>query len=178
MRHAQSESNRLWAEGGPAGTPDPDPPLSALGERQAVALARAAGHLVWRPTHVYASVSERARATAAPLAAALGLPVLEHATLHEVGAPETPGQAARRAERLVVDLRARHQGHDVVVLVTHVWFGQFLLRSLMRAGDAAWFTLHHTGVCLVADADPGLPVPVEVGCLNSTAHLPAAWITA
>lgn len=186
VRHAQSENNRVWAEAGAAGGLVHDPALSVLGVVQAAALASHAHSLPWRPTHLYSSLLTRAWQTAAPFGEALGLPVVGHGPLHEVGGPTAPGRddvgesvedAVARAERVVGWLRRRHHPDDVVALVTHGWFIQQLLRALLGSFDGVWFTMHNTGVTLLADADAGLPCPVEVRCVNSTAHLPGHWLT-
>jgi broad specificity phosphatase PhoE len=58
-----------------------DPPLSAEGQRQAQATA---AHLLALPiAHVYASPLRRALETAAPIAAARGLPIIEDLRLRE-----------------------------------------------------------------------------------------------
>ena len=94
------------------------------------------------------------------------------------GPHEGVDEAAWRARRAVADLRSRHAADDVVLLVSHGWFIQQLLRALVPSAPAdVWFTMHNTGVSAVADADPGLPLGVEVFCLNSTGHLPPTWIT-
>lgn len=184
VRHAQSENNRRWAETGTLELPHPDPGLSPLGERQAAALARSAPPPGWRPTHVYASLTARAGATARPLARALGVSVIGLGSLHEVGersAPASPREeatdAAVRARGTLARLRERHGADDVVALVTHVRFTQELLRALLGSSGGVWFTIHHTGVSRLAEAGPRLPCPIEVTCLNSTAHLPDAWVS-
>ena len=68
VRHGQSVSN---AEGRVQGRADV--PLSSLGVRQAVTLAAWAGAIADEVIELWSSPLERARATAAPIAAALGL---------------------------------------------------------------------------------------------------------
>lgn len=182
VRHAQSEANRLWAETGTADAAGADPGLSRLGVRQARALARDIHRLPWRPTHLYASRTARAAATAAPLAAALGLGVVTHDLLHEVAEPaidprEGAPDAAARAGRLLASLRTAHAPDDVAVLVTHLRFGQEVLRALVGHPADVWVTLHHTGVSALADARAGLPSRLEVHGLDDTSHLPPAWRT-
>lgn len=219
IRHAQSENNRRFAKT-PDAVPDADPALSALGRRQALALAGDARHLPWTPTHLYSSLMIRAVATAAPLADALDLPVLGHEQLFEVGGPhtvtplgervphpgagrdalaaltprlvlpesvdadgwyrrpvETEADAHTRAHAVVESLRARHRPGDVVVLMGHAWFAAKLLRVLLGGLDHVWFSQHNTGLTVVSDAEPGLPVPLEVDCVNDSRHLPRDWVT-
>ncbi|MCS6843638.1 MAG: histidine phosphatase family protein [Caldilineales bacterium] len=80
IRHGQSYVNlKDWADG------NVDAGLTPLGQRQAAALA------AWLPTvlpHIdalYASTMQRARETAAPLAAAYGCPILWDDRLREIG---------------------------------------------------------------------------------------------
>lgn len=87
IRHAQSTNNLLYAETGQTVGRSHDPPLTPLGHEQARALgAFAPGDATYSGlAHLYCSLTTRAVQTAAPLAAALGLPVqgLPHA--HETG---------------------------------------------------------------------------------------------
>jgi 2,3-bisphosphoglycerate-dependent phosphoglycerate mutase len=89
IRHGQSTNNALWAEtGGDIGR-EVDTRLTALGKAQAAALASYATSpgLPWSLTHLYASPMARAVQTAAPLAAALDLPLVLNQDLFEVGGP-------------------------------------------------------------------------------------------
>lgn len=177
VRHAQSENNRRWAD--PDAQLHPDPALTPLGVRQAESLGAWASAVWgdgWRPTHVYASQTRRAAATAGVLGEALGLPVVASASLHEVEADEEPSDAAARARAVLASLRGTHGSDDVVAVVTHVRFAQELLRDLLGVGPGVWFRSHNTGVSFV-DERPGLPCPVEVHALNSTAHLSPADVT-
>ncbi len=220
VRHAQSHNNRLWAETGSVAARVPDPELTALGRRQADAVATAARRWDWRPTQVYASLMVRALQTAVPLGETLDLPVRAHPELYEVGGPfvesdgvrtpwpgsprsvlqrlggrielpqeaseagwyagpyEAEADAAERAARVVAGLRAAHAPDDVVVLVTHGWFTQHLLRTLLGGtGIPTWFTVNNAAVSLVAEVDPRLPCPVEVRRLNDVGHLGPGEVT-
>ena len=86
IRHGESANNRIHAETGSWSGRSPDPELTDLGHLQAGKLA---GHWIDtqlpRPSALYTSLMRRAVATAAPLAAALDLPLQGHPLLHEVG---------------------------------------------------------------------------------------------
>src|SRR5262252_5844633 len=83
VRHAEA----AWQEG----RPDADPPLTGRGARQAAHLAERARR--WKkPTHVFVSPSLRARGTADPLCAALGVTAEVAPWLSEIEvAGRTPG---------------------------------------------------------------------------------------
>jgi len=100
IRHGQSENNRLWMLGGPAGDRDEDPELTGLGWRQAEQLARFLSQPGLdtddRPldlqnvggfhiTHLYCSLMVRAVATGSVVAQTLGLPLVAWEDAHEVG---------------------------------------------------------------------------------------------
>lgn len=86
VRHGQIERGTVGKAIDPA-----DPPLSALGRTQAEAIA---AYLRQRPiSRVSASPLRRAQETAAPLAAALGLPVMVEPRLRErINFGDLPGQ--------------------------------------------------------------------------------------
>ncbi|HEU5348376.1 MAG TPA: histidine phosphatase family protein [Ktedonobacterales bacterium] len=92
VRHGATESNLASQFTGHL-----DVPLSALGERQAQALASALAHEQFDA--LISSDLQRARATLAPLAELLGLPVRVDSALREIGAGVWEGQtgAAVRA---------------------------------------------------------------------------------
>lgn len=85
IRHAQSTNNLLYAQTGGSEGRSADPPLTPLGHEQARALADFArtDAALRGLTHLYCSLTTRAVQTAAPLAAALGLPVQGLAHAHE-----------------------------------------------------------------------------------------------
>jgi 2,3-bisphosphoglycerate-dependent phosphoglycerate mutase len=60
--------------------------------------------------------------------------------------------ATARAQRLIVALRQRHEDEDVVALVTHGAFFQFLFRALLGIeAMTGWVLKHNTAVSLFAD---------------------------
>lgn len=89
IRHAQSLNNAVSATLGTSRGRVPDPPLTPLGQSQAEALAQAFTSRLYpmRPTALYASLMSRAIQTAAPLAAALQLPLHALVDAFEVGGP-------------------------------------------------------------------------------------------
>lgn len=129
-------------------------------------------HLTERVAHAGAG-----RATLAALSPRLVLPDAAGDDGWFPGPLEAIEDALTRAEVVVTALRERHAADDVVALFTHGWFTQKLLRTLLGGQERAWFTVHNTGVSVVADAREGMPCPVEVRCLNSTRHLPYEWLT-
>lgn len=89
IRHGQSGNNLIWERTGGSAGRSADPSLTDLGHQQAdaVAEALAAGLYGPPPTHLYASLMLRAVQTAAPIAAALDLPLLGHRDIFEVMGP-------------------------------------------------------------------------------------------
>lgn len=87
IRHAQSTNNLLFSQTGGSEGRSADPPLTELGHGQAQALADAAraDGTLRGVTHLYSSLTTRAVQTAAPLAAALELPVRGLAEAYEAG---------------------------------------------------------------------------------------------
>lgn len=65
---------------------------------------------------------------------------------------DTDGLRAARAARVIAGLRATHADDEVVTLVTHGWFTQFLLRELIGGPTiTAWFDIKNTGISLFND---------------------------
>ncbi|WP_158220918.1 histidine phosphatase family protein [Kineosporia sp. R_H_3] len=242
VRHGQSSNNAAYAAsaGGAADTAAgkaaerdehsgwaypgrvPDPPLTALGLRQAEALGGALrlGRAPFRPTHLYSSLTTRAAQTARPLAEAVGLPVVLRPDLHEVGGihhydpvtrtrqpregatlaalqavcpPAVPGPgvdpvvpwaggfegddalALPRARALLTDLRAAHGPDDVVTLVTHQYFSQFLIAVLIGLESPPWQRFRVDNTAHVAVRLEGGAVSVD--WVNRGDHLAAADVT-
>ncbi|MDO0911051.1 histidine phosphatase family protein [Streptomyces sp. DT2A-34] len=236
VRHGQSTNNVRLAEAMAAGlgrnqtdeqiAPDvshylgrvPDPPLSALGMRQAEALGRALldERTPFTPTHLYASPTTRAVQTVRPLADAARRPVLLHPDAYEVGgihvfdppmrtrqarpgatlmellqhcpAVEAPPglfhssdepwsggletqdeQAVPRAQRLLARLREAHGPDDVVLVVTHQHFSQFVLAAVLGWDGPPWqrFRLDNTGHLSLRFGDG----PASVDWVNRVEHL-------
>lgn len=198
IRHGQSSNNSL--AGGPAYLKGrlADPPLTELGQQQALRLANwAVGDgFCRRITHLYTSLTTRAVQTAAPLAQALGLNVhglpeayecgglnsgpdggfapvagRDHASL-QVDCPallwpeELQGRAwnggcepwesahfATRAAVVNARLRRTAREADVVALITHHDFAQYLVAELLGLpalnGGTLTFRLNNTATARI-----------------------------
>lgn len=87
IRHGQSANNLLYERTGSSVGRHHDPELTALGQTQADRLARwlGSGGLPWTITGLYCSLMVRAVQTAAPVAAALDLPLQAHFEAFETG---------------------------------------------------------------------------------------------
>ena len=116
IRHGQSTNNLLWEQTGSESGRHPDTPLTETGQLQARLLGEtlAAGALPWTIDVLYCSLMKRAVQTAAPVAAALNLPLHGHLDLYEVGGPfdideatgtKIPYRGASRSELLEVSER-------------------------------------------------------------------------
>jgi broad specificity phosphatase PhoE len=169
LRHAQSRN----VTGALAGAV-PHAPLTALGHRQAAATARV---LTREPiTAVHASDALRARQTAAPLAAALGVPVLTLAELAEAGvgrheASTDPAVARLTAEALHAwvtgdDLERRvadgESGREVVARVTAAFeriAGEHPGGTVAVVGHVASLTAALSGLCGLGARVWGTPLP-------------------
>lgn len=86
---------------------------------------------------------------------------------------------SERAHRVIAGLRATHAHDDVVALVTHAYFTQFLLRALLGIGSmGGWFNIKNTAISLVRDEI----APAWVGTttaerINWIPHLPVEHYT-
>ena len=88
LRHGQSTNNLLWETTGSETGRHPDTPLTDTGHRQAELLAEhLEAVLPWHVDAIYTSLMARAVQTAAPVAAALGLPLVGRTDMFEVGGP-------------------------------------------------------------------------------------------
>lgn len=89
IRHGQSTNNLLWEQTGSEAGRHPDTPLTETGHAQARLLGEtlASGVLPWTVDVLYCSLMMRAVQTAAPVAAALDLPLIGHEDMYEVGGP-------------------------------------------------------------------------------------------
>ncbi|GHF94970.1 phosphoglycerate mutase [Deinococcus piscis] len=114
LRHGQSANNPLEGTANYARQRHPDPPLTALGQRQAqgVAAALARGFAGEPVTRLCSSLTLRAVQTAAPVAAALGLPVQGMTLAYECGGLTTgpAGHFAPVGGREYAALRAECPG--------------------------------------------------------------------
>ena len=165
VRHAQSAGN---ASGTIQGWRDE--PLTALGRDQASTLAERLSVREPRITALYSSTLTRARATAAPLAAALGVPVVLHPDLREYGygsaeglrwaeveerfgvtlgqwgrgtlpGEEGAGAFTGRVLRCFSELTERH-GHEVAAAVTHGGVIAAVLAHVLGIPSGAWPQIH------------------------------------
>ena len=89
-----------------------DPPLSALGRKQAQRLAIRLARAVPASAAVYSSTSRRALETAATVAAALRLPVRAWPSLREIGCGSVDGWTLARVRRRYPRLWAANMAHD------------------------------------------------------------------
>lgn len=187
VRHALPELVRGTA--GPA-----DPPLTALGEQQAQRLVAALGTGV---SGLYASPMARARATAAPLAAALGIapeivpdlreydadadhyvPVHEMARIDPAAwqrmlaglLPEhvdVPAFTAR-VDVALERIVAAHPGRDTAVVVAHAGVINAWLAHLLGIARPLAFPLDYSGVTRVLAGRDGRRT---VRTVNEIAHV-------
>jgi probable phosphoglycerate mutase len=118
VRHGQTPSNVI----GSLDSRPPGPPLTDLGRDQAAAVADALAGLP--VVAVYASVAVRAQETAAPIAAAHGLPVQVAAGIHEA---------------FVGDLECRNDPDSLAAFfaVFHRWTRSLDLDVPMPGGESA-----------------------------------------
>jgi 2,3-bisphosphoglycerate-dependent phosphoglycerate mutase len=189
VRHALPERVHGASSGAPA-----DPPLTELGERQAKRLVEA---LAGEVDGLYSSPQARARATAAPLAAALGrepeivadvreydadadhyVPVHEMAELDppswermRVGLlPEyvdVPAFTAR-VDGALERIIAAHPGHRTAVVVAHAGVVNTWLAHLLGLDRPLAFPLDYTGITRVIAARGGRRA---VRTVNEIAHV-------
>lgn len=176
-----------------------DEPLTERGRTQAAAVVeRLAAHQP-RAAAVYSSTLARARDTAAPLAAALGLPLVERTELREYGYGEaeglrwaqieerfglTLGQWGRgtlpgeegpvafeeRVGRCIDELAARHE-HAVAAVVTHGGVITRIVARVLGLPDGAPPRIHlGNGSLTVLATERGEP---SLALLNDDCHIVA-----
>ncbi len=88
---------------------------------------------------------------------------------------EEEHEAEARAARLVAQLRASHGPDDVVAVVTHGFFTQFLVRELLGIPQmTGWLRIHNTSLSLFEDREWGGTVALRLGW---TPHLTGPEIT-
>lgn len=77
-----------------------------------------------------------------------------------------------RARRVIGDLRTRHDPGDVVALVTHGWFTQYLLRELLGiSAMTGWVEVNNTGVSLLREEEERFVGTTTAVRLNWLPHL-------
>lgn len=88
---------------------------------------------------------------------------------------EAEDEAPDRARRLIEGLRDDHSDADVVAVVTHGFFTQFLVRELLGIERmSGWLRIHNTSLSLFEDRDWGGTVARRLGW---TPHLSGAEVT-
>ncbi|MDR1852604.1 MAG: histidine phosphatase family protein [Propionibacteriaceae bacterium] len=90
---------------------------------------------------------------------------------------ETPAQASARARNLLAELDAAYGVDDVVAIVSHGWFMQYLIQHFCSwvvpdDGVTTWIDIHNTGTCyLLPGAANEFSGRVIVRWLDGTSHL-------
>jgi probable phosphoglycerate mutase len=192
VRHALPERAGGPGSGGDGARADPG--LTELGERQAARLVDALGAAV---DALYCSPLARARATAAPLAAALGRePVLVdglaeydadvgyYIPVHEMARHDPAGWQrildghlpaaidvdafGERVDAAVEQIIAAHPGRETVVVVAHAGTINIWLRRLLGLARPLTFPLDYTGITRVLAGRDGRRV---VKSVNETGHV-------
>ncbi len=91
---------------------------------------------------------------------------------------ETREGARARADRLIGWLESTHDRADVVVLVSHGWFGNVLLARLLGITEMSGaFELANTALTLVADETEGTPWRRSAVRVNWLPHLAPHQVT-
>jgi 2,3-bisphosphoglycerate-dependent phosphoglycerate mutase len=187
VRHALPEPVR--GGGGPA-----DPPLTALGEQQAARLVAALGSGV---AGLYASPMARARGTAAPLAAALGVEpeivpdlreydadAAHYVPVHEMARLDPPAwdrmlagllpahvdvpAFTARVDAALERIVAAHPGRATAVVVAHAGVINAWLAHLLGIARPLAFPLDYAGITRVIAGRDGRR---SVRTVNETAHV-------
>lgn len=201
VRHALPErvhaSDRIDGPGdvGGQGSGRPaDPALTELGQRQADRLVAALGQNV---AGIYVSPLARARATAAPLAAALhrepevvdelreyDADAAHYVPVHEMARLDPPGWErilagllpehvdvgafTARVDAALERIVAAHSGRDTVVVVAHAGVINVWLARLLGMSRPLAFPLDYAGITRVLAGRDGRRV---VRTVNETAHV-------
>ena len=80
-----------------------------------------------------------------------------------------------RARRVVADLRARHGEDDVVALVIHGAFFQYLFQALLGIDSMrGWITKHNTAMTLIDETSAGISIAERI---DWTPHLSEELLT-
>lgn len=97
------------------------------------------------------------------------------------GGTEGDAECAARASRVAAEMVGRYRGtDDVVALVCHQWFGQYLLRALAGWSTdlgSSWFRLDNTSTSAVTHGPTVLGMTVRIDWINRTDHLDAGLVT-
>jgi 2,3-bisphosphoglycerate-dependent phosphoglycerate mutase len=90
---------------------------------------------------------------------------------------DTDALRAARAARVIAGLRATHADDEVVALVTHGWFTQFLLREFIGGPSiTAWFDIKNTGISLLSDGAGEWVGTMTAERINWLPHLESALV--
>lgn len=77
-----------------------------------------------------------------------------------------------RAARVIAHLRQTHADEDVVALVSHGWFHQYLLRELLGVPQmSGWFAIDNTAISLLFDETGQWAGKATAARINWTPHL-------
>ncbi|MFC1408446.1 histidine phosphatase family protein [Streptacidiphilus sp. N1-12] len=133
LRHGESENVTREVAGAV-----PSAPLTERGHQQAAAVARtlAAGEAIGA---VYCSTAVRARQTAMPTAAAVGVDIQALPDLVEVGDGKTGYEVTARMAKAFQAIADQHRGETVAV-VGHVAGLTVAIGRLCALGAAVWGT--------------------------------------
>ena len=153
VRHGQSTWNALGRFQGQA-----DPPLSALGRRQAELLARRLAGLV--PAALYSSDLSRCRETAEPLAEALGCPATIRTDLREIDVGRWSGLTREEIRSTYPEEWARWQRGEEVARGDGETWPELERRVLAAAGE---LLAAHDGAQVVVVTHGG-PIRCLVAC--------------
>ena len=153
VRHGQSTWNALGRFQGQA-----DPPLSALGRRQAALLAHRLAGLV--PAALYTSDLSRCRDTAEPLAEALGCPATVRADLREIDVGRWSGLTREEIQSTYPAEWARWQRGEEVARGDGETWPELERRVLVAAGE---LLAAHDGAHVVVVTHGG-PIRCLVAC--------------
>lgn len=83
-----------------------------------------------------------------------------------------------RAAQVIADLRTSHAENDVVVLVTHGYFTQFLIRSILGIAEiTGWFAIKNTAISLLRDDQGTWAGTSTAVVINWLPHLDGPLIT-
>jgi broad specificity phosphatase PhoE len=197
VRHALPERVGRPEREQDGNAPRADPGLTGLGERQAARLVDALGAGAGAVDALYCSPLARARATAAPLAKALGRePVVldglreydaearYYVPVHEMARHDPtawqrmldghlPGSVdldafGERVGAAVEEVVAAHPGRETAVLVAHAGTINIWLRRLLGLAKPLTFPLDYTGITRVLASRDGRRV---VRSVNETGHV-------